>query len=124
MCEFVDVDGNLVTVREYTMRIFEKMQKETEDLLNKDFRETNIPTPAIYEQAAEECAELAHALLKYARIMRQENPTPTKPIETSQNIVEEFSDLCLCMKALSINSNEEIMNYKLKRWINRLMDRS
>lgn len=106
-----------------TVRLM-KLKKETEDLLNNTFYETGISTQAIYEQAAEECTELAHALLKYARIMRQENPTPAKPIEISQNIVEEFSDLCLCMKALGVNSNKEIMNYKLKRWINRLTNRS
>ena len=35
-----------------------------------------IGKPAMLEQTAEECAELAHACLKEARRLRGENPTP------------------------------------------------
>ncbi len=35
-----------------------------------------IGEPAVYEQLAEECSELAKAALKMARILRNENPTP------------------------------------------------
>ena len=35
-----------------------------------------IGVPAMLEQLAEECSELAHASLKLARKIRGENPTP------------------------------------------------
>ena len=35
-----------------------------------------IGEPAVLEQLAEECSELAQAALKYARKQRGENPTP------------------------------------------------
>ena len=35
-----------------------------------------IGLPAMLEQLAEECSELAQASLKYARLLRGENPTP------------------------------------------------
>ena len=34
-----------------------------------------VSTPVLLEQTAEECVELAHVLLKYARYLRGENPT-------------------------------------------------
>ena len=36
----------------------------------------SIGLPAVLEQLAEECSELAQASLKYARLLRGENPTP------------------------------------------------
>ena len=41
-----------------------------------------IGTAATYEMLAEECSELAQACLKYARILRGENPTPKTQAES------------------------------------------
>lgn len=49
--------------------------------------------PATYEQLAEECNELAKAALKYARILRGENPTPVTRTEAMEAISEEWSDV-------------------------------
>lgn len=45
--------------------------------MNNDIDLANyIGKPALLELTAEECVELAHACLKLARVIRQENPTP------------------------------------------------
>lgn len=59
-----------------------------------------IGKPALLEQTAEECAELAHACLKEARRLRGENPTPKTTPECWLAISEELADLQLCMELL------------------------
>ena len=59
-----------------------------------------IGRPALLEQTAEECAELAHACLKEARRLRGENPTPKSTPECWLAISEELDDLQLCMELL------------------------
>ena len=59
-----------------------------------------IGKPALLEQTAEECAELAHACLKEARRLRGENPTPKSTPECWLAISEELTDLQLCMELL------------------------
>ena len=49
-----------------------------------------IGAPAMCEQAAEECTELAHAALKLARAERGENPTPTKLEDCYAAVIEEW----------------------------------
>ena len=59
-----------------------------------------IGLPALLEQTAEECTELAHACLKEARRLRGENPTPKTTPECWLAISEELVDLQLCMELL------------------------
>ena len=59
-----------------------------------------IGKPALLEQTAEECTELAHACLKEARRLRGENPTPKSTPECWLAISEELADLQLCMELL------------------------
>lgn len=88
-----------------------------------------IGAPAMLEQCAEECTELAHACLKMSRKMRDENPTPKTVQEISQNFVEEVADVSLCIKLLlddlevSPESIESWMMYKESRMKQRLADR-
>lgn len=56
--------------------------------------------PAMYESLAEECAELAKAALKAARVIRGENPTPVSFTEAEQQVLEEFTDVISCAIAL------------------------
>jgi len=56
-----------------------------------------IGEPAILEQLAEECAELAQAALKLSRAMRGENPTPVGSDEARYALVEEMADVQLCI---------------------------
>lgn len=75
----------------------------------------------LYEQLAEECAELAHAALKTARILRGENPTPVRLDETHIKLVEEFNDVVLVANLLHIYANQKTITMKEQRWINRIL---
>lgn len=90
------------------------------DYLIYYFLAYDIPEPAILEQAAEECAELGQALLKLARILRNENPTPVTEHTAIKNIIEELSDVALCMRVLQFAPDVSQEEYKCKRWINRV----
>lgn len=81
--------------------------KEITDILDKTI---------LLEQMAEECAELTHALLKYARILRGENPTIISETDAYVHVLEEFSDVILCARTLDIPINENQIQYKLDRW--------
>lgn len=87
-------------------------------------REINkrVPTAAMYEQLAEECVELAHASLKIARYLRRENPTPMTEEQIKHNLIEEASDIHLVSRILNIKPDVHVVNAKLARWYNRLMD--
>ena len=60
----------------------------------------HIGLPAVLEQLAEECAELAQASLKYARLLRGENPTPKTEQECLEALTEEIADVELCINIL------------------------
>lgn len=56
-----------------------------------------IGEPAMLEQTAEECTELAQACLKYARYLRGENKVH-KPIHAIRaNFHEELADVSICV---------------------------
>lgn len=59
-----------------------------------------VGKPAMLEQCAEECTELAQACLKMARKMRNENPTPAAMNDILQNLNEEVADVMICMTAI------------------------
>lgn len=92
------------------------MKKEDYYIPNK------IGLPAMYEQLAEECAELAQASLKMARILRGENPTPKTRFDVGCNIEEEFNDILLVSSLLKIRADTSMMDRKLARWEQRLLE--
>ena len=81
-----------------------------------------IGIPAMYEMLAEECCELAQAALKMARIMRGENPTPKTMERVKENLIEEVTDVELCLKELSLGYDVETMAKKIKRFQERWDD--
>lgn len=89
--------------------------------LMSEIRST-LSESAILEQMAEECAELTQSLLKKARKLRHENYTPKSMEEINYSIMEEFTDVILCAKTLSIYENPYIFKEKLERWVNRLTE--
>lgn len=62
-----------------------------------------IGEPALLEQLAEECTELAKAALKLARYTRNENPTPITRGQAVENLVEEIADVNICINAVWAN---------------------
>ena len=87
----------------------------------------NVGKPAVLEQLAEECAELAHAALKLARILRAENPTPVTLEDALTCFYGEVHDVCCCVDV----AREAAGPYELppmvqsgtERWRERIADR-
>lgn len=82
-----------------------------------------IGNAACLEQLAEECAKLAQAALKMARLIRKENPTPVTYNKAIASLTEEIADVRLCIKAIERNTpikTKEIEDMKLNRWYNRI----
>ena len=82
-----------------------------------------IGLPALLEQTAEECTELAHACLKEARRLRGGNPTPCMEEECKVAIMEEMADVALCIDMLDDSDytlDPIIAKAKLDRWHKRL----
>lgn len=79
---------------------------------------------AALEQLAEECSELAHAALKLARIMRNDNPTPVSKDEAYAKLSEEANDVILCLEELFIAGlyceSSALREIKRQRWIERI----
>lgn len=74
-----------------------------------------IGMPAMLEQCAEECTELAHACLKLSRKMRDENPTPKTEQECTNDLAEEMGDVMLCMRII-LDSDELISWDAVESW--------
>ena len=85
-----------------------------------------IGMPAMLEQCAEECSELAHACLKLSRQIRDENPTPVDFEAAEANLLEEMADVYLCIHELAtwrkggVGIVLDIRKEKLERWENRI----
>lgn len=89
-----------------------------------------IGEAATLEMMAEEYTEAAHAALKLARIIRDENPSPVPKEKAVEHLLEEISDCGLCAHEWLINQPSEFaedMNdnadVKRTRWIIRLVDK-
>ncbi len=78
-----------------------------------------IGLPAMLEQTAEECNELAKALLKKARKLRGENPTPLTMTEIDNDITEEYTDVIQCTRELKLSVDWDQMRAKEERFIQR-----
>lgn len=83
-------------------------------------------TPALLEQAAEECMELAHACIKAARKIRGESYTPVDRTTLSYKLHEETADVINSIDVLHYNGTldydmvSEIANAKMARWSERM----
>lgn len=85
-----------------------------------------IGKPALLEQTAEECTELAQACLKYARYLRAENKVHRPFVNIQANFNEEIADVSVCIDELGkagmldLDEIERIKEYKLKRMKERM----
>nr|DAF49593.1 MAG TPA: NTP-PPase-like protein [Myoviridae sp. ctuev19] len=87
----------------------------------------SLGEPALLEQLAEECSELAHAALKMARLERGENPTPKAKIDCESALMEEIADVHLCLGVISshfecYNKLDDIEISKRERWVQRIRE--
>lgn len=88
---------------------------------NIDIIKQTVPMPDLYEQLAEEAAELAQAANKMARVLRGTNPTPKTEEEARNNLIEEYTDVVsVGTNILDIHPDWLIGDYKLYRWRNRI----
>ena len=79
-------------------------------------------------QTAKECAELSKEVLKLARILRGDNPTPKSKAWVLQDVIEEIADVSLCIDILKetlgcYKSVDEIKEEKCNRWIERIEEK-
>lgn len=84
---------------------------------------SQVPWAALFEQLAEESAELAQVALKMARVVRGENPTPVTKYDAMAGILEELSDVALVCEALDLEADRREMKKKLQRWVKRLQQK-
>lgn len=85
-----------------------------------------IGVAALYENLAEEAIELAHAALKTARALRNENPTPITTNEADNHVLEELQDVYLLVLWLYGDFKYDIktMGEKQARAIRRIYEKN
>lgn len=89
----------------------------------------SLSEEAILEQLVEECGELVAAASKRLRILRAENYTPVSTESNYQHMMEEASDVAVCLNALAVKDDfdqtmiNQIQSAKVQRWAERLMRR-
>lgn len=73
-------------------------------------------------QLAEEASELSQAACKLARYFHGTNPVSSNLDENKLRnmLVEEFSDTCLAAHICGVNVDNDLINKKTKRWLNRI----
>lgn len=85
----------------------------------------HTPEAALYEQIAEEATELAHAALKYARVLRRESPTPVTREQAAEAVRQEYNDLLtVALMAPAAARDDTLIKYKITRWRERLERRA
>ena len=75
-----------------------------------------IGEPAMLEMLAEELVECAHEVLKLARVLRHENPTPKTEKEVLASLREEWSDVIQCSKELNLDVDWNQIEMKKQRF--------
>ncbi len=99
---------------------------EKTDLLGDVYYDcSNILTEAeVLAQLAEELMEAGHAALKLRRALDGSNPTPVTVEDAKAMLTEEISDVKVCLLVLDIAPDYEIVERKLRRWLERLQGAS
>ena len=92
-------------------KLQDSLKNLREVILKKD-----ISSATLYEQLAEECAELIQACVKKSRYLRKENP-PRKTIEEiDESLQEEVTDVYLVCLLLNMYLNTDLLEEKANRW--------
>ena len=98
--------------------------KDEIKIINHIAKEVGVA--ALYENLAEEAIELAHAALKTARALRNENPTPVTTNEADNHVLEELQDVYLLVLWLYGDFKYDIktMGEKQARAIRRICEKN
>lgn len=98
--------------------------KDEIKIINHIAKEVGVA--ALYENLAEEAIELAHAALKTARALRNENPTPITTNEANNHVLEELQDVYLLVLWLYGDFKYDIktMGEKQARAIRRIYEKN
>lgn len=104
--------------------LFDNYEKEVAETIERSTKvvKDNLSEASLYEQMAEESAELAQACLKKARILRGENPTPISNRTADMEVLEEFTDVHVVASTLGLKVNSGGFLYKMNRWAERIQD--
>lgn len=81
--------------------------------------------PALMEQLAEECSELAQAALKMARKERGENPTPETLGECFKALIAGMANVQLCIWVVETSRGLDLRcrcNWKREQWAKRILE--
>lgn len=90
----------------------------------EEFVKVNLSEAAVWEQMAEEAAELAAASSKVARILRGENPTPITEAVAKECAAAEYIDILNVAGVLDLKGDSTIQHYKMLRWHDRLQEKA
>lgn len=96
-------------------------------MTDKEYILNNLDDRTLFEQLAEESAELSQAALKFIRAAEySNNPTPVTKQVAKANLEEELQDvLCVCVLLGILDiKNIELSEEKLKRWAYRIAGRA
>lgn len=102
----------------------DKHAKDEIKIINHIAKEIGVA--ALYENLAEEAIELAHAALKTARALRNENPTPITTNEADNHVLKELQDVYLLVLWLYGDFKYDIktMGEKQARAIRRIYEKN
>lgn len=76
----------------------------------------NIPSPAIFEQLAENCSALADCALRQARIMRGDNPSKEDLVDVVKVTEEKVGDVLVTLDVIGSRPSPQLMQAKLGQW--------
>lgn len=85
----------------------------------------SLPKTVILCQLAEEASELSQAALKLVRAIDGINPTPISKQEALERLLEEISDVKVCINCIGLLHSDfeqidKTSNQKIVRWARRL----
>lgn len=89
----------------------------------EEFVKVNLSEAAVWEQMAEEAAELAAAAAKVARVIRGENPTPVTEPVAKEAAMAEWWDVLNVASVLELHGDSTMQHYKMLRWHDRLNEK-
>lgn len=92
-----------------------------------DYIKAHVSEADLWQQLAEEAAELSQAASKMARMIRGTNPPLMTPKGAMSCVIEEHADVALCFELLEWNDKairNEVKKMKIESWCARIEGRA